>query len=125
MLTKDTRPKILLSILDSGLGIKVVDQMKLFKLFGRLKSNQKVNTKGVGLGLSITKMNCEEFGGSTNVHSKRHRGSVFQASLSLISETTNLMKKSKDEEKLALLLRTLKIKQEAKIKLTQALIEAR
>mmetsp|Transcript_41521 Transcript_41521/g.63389 ORF Transcript_41521/g.63389 Transcript_41521/m.63389 type:complete len:120 (+) Transcript_41521:441-800(+) len=39
MLTKEAQPKILLSLLDSGLGIKVIDQMKLFKLFGRLKSN--------------------------------------------------------------------------------------
>jgi len=39
MITKEARPKILLSLLDSGLGIKVVDQMKLFKLFGRLKSS--------------------------------------------------------------------------------------
>mmetsp|Transcript_10049 Transcript_10049/g.15323 ORF Transcript_10049/g.15323 Transcript_10049/m.15323 type:complete len:114 (+) Transcript_10049:1932-2273(+) len=30
MLTKELRPKILLSLLDSGIGIKVADQMKLF-----------------------------------------------------------------------------------------------
>jgi len=51
--------------------------MKLFKLFGRLKSTRKVNTKGVGLGLSITKMISEEFGGTVTVHSKKGQGSVF------------------------------------------------
>jgi len=77
MLTKEERPKILLSLIDSGLGIKVIDQMKLFKLFGCLKSSRKLNTKGVGLGLSITKMISEEFGGTVTVHSKKGRGSTF------------------------------------------------
>jgi len=63
MLLKCDRPKLLLSVIDSGVGIRVVDQMKLFKLFGTIKSTRKLNTKGVGLGLSITKMICEEFGG--------------------------------------------------------------
>jgi len=70
----------LFSLLDSGVGIKVVDQMKLFKLFGCLKSTRKINTKGVGLGLSICKMIAEEFGGTAVVHSKKERGSLFQAS---------------------------------------------
>mmetsp|Transcript_41749 Transcript_41749/g.63768 ORF Transcript_41749/g.63768 Transcript_41749/m.63768 type:complete len:161 (-) Transcript_41749:163-645(-) len=77
MLTKETQPKILFSLLDSGVGIKVVDQMKLFKLFGCLKSTRKINTKGVGLGLSICKMIAEEFGGTAVVHSKKKRGSLF------------------------------------------------
>jgi len=37
--------------------------MKLFKLFGCLQSTKKINTKGVGLGLAISKMLAEEFGG--------------------------------------------------------------
>eukprot|EP00356_Strombidium_inclinatum_P007858 CAMPEP_0170510394 /NCGR_PEP_ID=MMETSP0208-20121228/65738_1 /TAXON_ID=197538 /ORGANISM="Strombidium inclinatum, Strain S3" /LENGTH=249 /DNA_ID=CAMNT_0010793849 /DNA_START=1323 /DNA_END=2069 /DNA_ORIENTATION=+ len=116
MLTKGARPKILLSLLDSGLGIKVIDQMKLFKLFGRLKSNQKVNTKGVGLGLSITKMISEEFGGSVTVHSKRGRGSTFQACISLITDATNLVKKSKEEEELAVKLTEIREAQAVAVK---------
>jgi len=51
--------------------------MKLFKLFGCLESSRKVNTKGVGLGLSITKMISEEFGGEVAVHSEVGIGSIF------------------------------------------------
>ena len=40
---------------DSGIGIKEEDQEKLFKLFGRLEQHdKKVNTHGVGLGLTIS-----------------------------------------------------------------------
>jgi len=62
---------------DSGVGIKVANQMKLFKLFGCLKSTRKINMKGVGLGLSITKMISEEFEGAVAVHSRKGCGSIF------------------------------------------------
>jgi signal transduction histidine kinase len=55
--------KLVLSVLDNGVGIKVEDQVDLFKLFGCLKQTRKMNTKGVGLGLVISKMISEEFGG--------------------------------------------------------------
>jgi signal transduction histidine kinase len=41
---------------DSGIGIKEEDQQKLFKLFGYLNSSQELNTRGIGLGLYISKM---------------------------------------------------------------------
>ncbi len=104
MLTREAHPKILLSVLDSGVGIKVADQMKLFKLFGRIESTHKINTKGVGLGLSICKMIAEEFGGSAVVHSKKGRGSLFQASFSLATASLCVVKKSCEEEELAKLL---------------------
>ena len=49
MVAPGQHPKVILSLMDSGIGIKVEDQMKLFKLFGCLESTRKVNTKGVGL----------------------------------------------------------------------------
>ena len=61
----------MISVMDSGVGIKVEDQMKLFKLFGTIQSTRQLNTQGVGLGLSITKMICEEFGGGVAIHAKK------------------------------------------------------
>jgi len=84
MFTKGEFPKLVLSVIDSGVGIRVIDQMKLFKLFGTVKSTRRLNTKGVGLGLSISKMICEEFKGSVSLHSTQGQGSVFQACLSLL-----------------------------------------
>ena len=77
MYLKTQNPKLVVSVIDSGVGIRVIDQMKLFKLFGTIKSTRKLNTKGVGLGLSISKMICEEFKGGVAVHSTLGKGSVF------------------------------------------------
>ena len=40
---------------DTGIGIRREDSDKLFKLFGKLESTSKINTNGIGLGLSICK----------------------------------------------------------------------
>jgi len=72
--------------MDTGVGIKTEDQAKLFKLFGTISSTKKLNTKGVGLGLSICKMISNAFGGDTAVLSKKGLGSIFMASLSLQHE---------------------------------------
>jgi len=53
------------SVLDNGVGIRDKDKTKLFKLFGCLKSTHSMNTQGIGLGLVISKMITEEFGGMT------------------------------------------------------------
>jgi len=41
-------------IKDNGLGIKEEDQPKLFQLFGLVETTQDINTRGIGLGLSIS-----------------------------------------------------------------------
>ena len=43
-----------ISVKDSGVGIDIKDQDKLFKLFGFLDSTKELNSKGVGLGLHIS-----------------------------------------------------------------------
>lgn len=48
-----------ISVKDSGIGIKEEDQDKLFKMFGFLDSTKELNTKGIGLGLHISKMMVE------------------------------------------------------------------
>lgn len=48
---------------DTGVGIKPEDQKKLFKLFGFLESGEQVNSKGIGLGLHISKKISKMFNG--------------------------------------------------------------
>ena len=62
---------------DTGTGISVQDQGKLFKLFGFLSSTQHINTKGIGLGLYISKMIVEKFGGNIGLKSEVDVGSRF------------------------------------------------
>jgi len=82
----DPDNKIILSVFDSGVGIKKKNQNQLFKMFGRISATQKINTKGIGLGLVISKMISEEFGGMVNLRSKYGYGSVFQSSFMAVKD---------------------------------------
>ena len=66
-----------IQVIDTGIGIKQEDLGKLFKLFGFLDTTKELNTKGIGLGLHISKMICNEFGGDIFVHSEWGRGTNF------------------------------------------------
>jgi len=74
---------VVLTVLDNGVGIKEEDLSKLFKLFGCLKSTREMNTQGIGLGLVITRMITQEFGGQTAVFSKHKAGAVFQSTFEI------------------------------------------
>jgi signal transduction histidine kinase len=47
---------LITEIEDSGVGIKQEDLNRLFKFFGKLQDTQGINSGGMGLGLSISKM---------------------------------------------------------------------
>ena len=50
----------------------------LFKMFGSLKNEKKnINTNGIGLGLVISKMITEKFGGKISFVSKYKQGTTF------------------------------------------------
>jgi len=57
-------------VLDNGIGIKEEDKKNLYQLFSCLQANRNMNSKGVGLGLVISKMISEEFGGMAMMHSQ-------------------------------------------------------
>jgi K+-sensing histidine kinase KdpD len=50
-------------VIDTGIGIALQDQDKLFKLFGFVESTQHLNTHGIGLGLVIAQYITDAFGG--------------------------------------------------------------
>jgi len=72
-----------IQVIDTGIGIKKEDLGKLFKLFGFLNSSQELNTKGIGLGLHISKMICQQFDGDIIVNSEFNKGSNFTFILAL------------------------------------------
>jgi signal transduction histidine kinase len=41
---KDGRSKIIITVIDTGIGISKDDQCKLFKLYGCLGSSRKINS---------------------------------------------------------------------------------
>lgn len=69
---------IMISVIDSGIGIHEDNKNKLFKLFGSIKDQEKgINTQGVGLGLVICKMIVEKFGGKIDFITEYNKGSTF------------------------------------------------
>lgn len=67
-----------MSVIDSGIGIRREDKAKLFKMFGSIKDEAKmINTRGIGLGLVISKMIVEKFNGIINFKSEYQQGSEF------------------------------------------------
>ena len=75
---QNNKDQIVISVIDSGIGIKESDQSKLFKLFGSIKDEKKkINTQGIGLGLVISKLIVEKFNGTIDFISQYKEGSTF------------------------------------------------
>ena len=68
--------QIRINIIDTGSGIPVEEQGKLFRAFNRLDAD-KTNIEGTGIGLVITKNIVELMGGRIGVNSKEGEGSTF------------------------------------------------
>ena len=57
----------MVSVRDSGVGIAPEDMKKLFNRFGKLERTAKMNSEGIGLGLTIVKQIVELGGGEVKV----------------------------------------------------------
>ena len=72
---------LIISVKDTGKGIKAENINKLFTKFERLDAEMNSTTEGTGLGLAITKALVEMMGGKINVQSKFGQGSIFMAQI--------------------------------------------
>ena len=68
---------LIISVRDTGRGIKAENINKLFTKFERLDIEKNSTTEGTGLGLAITKALVEMMGGKINVQSQFGQGSIF------------------------------------------------
>ncbi|MBS3975362.1 MAG: sensor histidine kinase [Syntrophomonadaceae bacterium] len=71
------REFIEIAVSDTGIGISLEDQSKLFKPFSRLESACCKNYEGTGLGLALTKRLVELHHGQIWVKSEFGQGSIF------------------------------------------------
>lgn len=78
---KDDVCNLIISVMDTGKGIKAEDINKLFTKFERLDIEKNSTTEGTGLGLAITKRLVEMMGGKINVTSTYGEGSLFVVQL--------------------------------------------
>jgi signal transduction histidine kinase/DNA-binding response OmpR family regulator len=76
--------EIVVSVADSGIGIKPEDQPKVFEKFKQVGDTLTDKPKGTGLGLPISKEIVEYHGGRIWVESEIGKGSVFSFSLPVV-----------------------------------------
>lgn len=72
---------LLMTVKDTGRGIKAEDINRLFTKFERLDIEKNSTTEGTGLGLAITKKLVEMMGGTINVESSFGQGSMFMVQI--------------------------------------------
>ena len=80
-INKDDICLLIISVRDSGIGIKAEDINKLFTKFERLEIEKSTTTEGTGLGLAITKRLVELMNGTINVESRYKEGTIFMVQL--------------------------------------------
>ncbi|MGN0513806.1 MAG: ATP-binding protein [Lachnospiraceae bacterium] len=70
---------LVISVTDTGIGIKEEDLGKLFESFTRIEEKRNRNIEGTGLGLNLTKSLVDLMGGEISVNSTYGKGSCFTA----------------------------------------------
>ena len=92
------KSKLVISVEDSGRGIKADKIDKLFTKFQRLDEDRNTTLEGTGLGLAITKSLTEMMGGKIVVQSKYGSGSKF--TVYLTQKIVSMVDDVKDEEEI-------------------------
>jgi signal transduction histidine kinase/DNA-binding response OmpR family regulator len=85
---------LIISVKDTGRGIKQEQIERLFDKFQRLDEDKNTTIEGTGLGLAITKRLVEMMGGKIVVQSEYGKGSIFTIYLS--QEIRNSLYKKED-----------------------------
>jgi PAS domain S-box-containing protein len=75
------------TVADTGIGIPVAEQKRLFERFFRAESANRLAIPGTGLGLTISKAIAEAHGGSISVASEEGRGTTFSVAFPLADAT--------------------------------------
>jgi len=73
----DADGMVTLQVRDTGIGIALDDQQRLFQEFGQVPNRLQARVRGTGLGLSLSKRLGELLGGTVGVLSTPGEGSTF------------------------------------------------
>lgn len=87
--------KLIISVEDTGRGIKKENVDKLFTKFQRLEEDRNTTIEGTGLGLAITKQLVELMGGKIIVHTVYGEGSKFTVTLEQRIEEVKIVEQEK------------------------------
>ncbi len=92
------KTNLIISVEDTGRGIKPDKIDKLFTKFQRLDEDKNTTLEGTGLGLAITKSLVEMMGGKIVVQSKYGSGSKFTVTIPQTIVSMNEVKEKIEEE---------------------------
>jgi CheY-like chemotaxis protein/HPt (histidine-containing phosphotransfer) domain-containing protein len=81
----DGRTRAILSVLDTGIGLSVPQQARLFQPFSQADGSTTRRYGGTGLGLSIVRRLAQLMGGDVSVESAPGAGSTFTVTLDLMA----------------------------------------
>ena len=73
--------RLIISVRDTGIGIKPEDMNRLFLAFERIDENKNRNIEGTGLGMSIAQSFLNMMGSHIDVESEYGKGSIFSFKL--------------------------------------------
>lgn len=89
VLLREDSDFLVLQVRDTGIGISLEDQRRIFDKFYRVESELTDNISGSGLGLAIVKAIVEKHGGRVWVESEMGKGSTFTVLLPKHSKITS------------------------------------
>ena len=96
-INKSDISNLIISVQDTGRGIKKENVEKLFNKFERLDEDRNTTIEGTGLGLAITKSLVNLMNGTINVQSTFGEGSIFIVNLpQKISKITDIYLETKN-----------------------------
>ena len=85
--TRRERDNVLVTVADTGCGIKDEDRHKIFQPFYTTKRAKDGKQEGTGLGLSVSYNIIKQHRGSIRVESEVGKGSAFTVALPLVEES--------------------------------------
>jgi len=98
---KDDICRLIISVEDSGIGIKQENIPKLFTKFERLDLEKNITIEGTGLGLAITKKLVELMNGTIVVQSIYGKGSKFTIAIDQRVVHKEVVVENKEEKKVS------------------------
>lgn len=98
---KDDICRLIISVEDSGIGIKQENIPKLFTKFERLDLEKKITIEGTGLGLAITKKLVELMNGTIVVQSIYGKGSKFTIAIDQRVVNKEVVVEKREEKKVS------------------------
>jgi CheY-like chemotaxis protein len=101
---------VIISVLDTGIGIARERQQDVFKEFTQAHTGIEKKFGGTGLGLTISKKIIELLGGTINLESEEGQGSIFTVTIpALIDDTIPETTEEKQEDDIIPFLKNKKI----------------